>query len=353
MNLGITARIFKRIENDDIALTLSHMDRRDTQHELWLSMQAAYNKYRYASDLLKDTASRMPIPISSADETPRMARLMVAQREEFESYIEARLQYSEFEREPDTFRTEDSTTDQRDHQADSARVMRARFRGPLVAVGGIAVISVIALSFALITREIKSRNSMPAPLSQGRDDLRSVAGKLQGTEAPPTSMRRDIMNPRPSQATRKLTRKEQPSRFRPYSNNGFTLTPSRKFKRVGPVSISLRGVDSRRQILDLLVKQEGSKPAKMRIRLKKPIWVTAAGGSRIELVATQIQRNSVYGFLNESKNYKFDTSSNRRPESSGQAPLELQRPTLVVGCGCPETSSRFGWAAFASGSYIC
>ena len=205
--------------------------------------------------------------------------------------------------------------------------MRVWFRGPFVAVGGIAVVGVLALSFALITREIKSRNPRPAPLSQDRDDLRSVAGKLHATDAPPTSMRGDIMNPRSSQATKKLTRKEQPSRFRPYSHNEFTLTPTRKFKRVGPVSISLRGVNSRRQILDLLVKQEGSKPAKMRLRLKKPIWVTAAGGSRIELVATQMQRNSVHGFLNESKNYKFDISSNRRLESSGQAPLELQPPT--------------------------
>lgn len=290
-------------------------------------MQAAYNKYRYASDLLKDTASRMPIPISSADETPRMAILTVAQRAAFESYIEARLQYSEFEREPDTFGTADSTTVQRDHQADGERGMRVWFRGPLVAIGGIAVVGVLALSFALITHEIKSRNSMAAPLSQGRDDLRSAAGKLHGTDAPPTSMRRDIMNPRPSPATRKVTGKEPPLRLRPYSNNEFTLTPSRKFKRVGPVSISLRGVDSRRQILDLLVKQEGSKPAKMLLSLKKPIWVTAAGGSRIELVATQIQRNRVHGFLNESKNHKFGISSNRRPESSGQAHLELQRPT--------------------------
>lgn len=290
-------------------------------------MQAAYNNYRYTSDLLKDAASPMPIPISSADETPRMAMLTVAQRAAFESYIEARLQYSEFEREPDTFVTADSTTVQREHQADGERGMRVRFRGPLVAIGGIALVGVLALSFALITREITSRNSSPAPLGQDRDDLRSVAGKLHDTDAPPTSMRGEIINPRPSQATRKPTRKEPPSRFRPYSHNEFTLTPSRKFKRVGPVSISLRGVDSRRQILDLLVKQEGSKPAKVRLSLRNPIWVTTAGGSRIELVATQIQRNSVHGFLNESKNYKFDMSSSRRSESSGDVPLQLQRST--------------------------
>jgi hypothetical protein len=155
---------------------------------------------------------------------------------------------------------------------------------------------------------------MPAPLSQSRNDLPSVGGKPYGSDAPPTSMPRNIAKPRPSQATRTIARKEQPSRFRPHSYYEFTVTPSRKLTQVGPISISLRGVDSRRQILYLLVKQEGSKPEKMRVSLKKPIWVTAAGGSRrIELVATQIQRNRVHGFLNESKIYKPEISSNRRP----------------------------------------
>ncbi len=277
-------------------------------------MQAAYNKYRYTSDLLKAAPSDMPAPISSEDETQRMTILAVEQRAAFESYIEARLQYAEFERDLDRVTTADSTIAQRDHQAEVGRGMGIRFRGPVVAVGGIALVGVIALSFALIMREIKPvRGPMPARLSQGRDDLGSVAGKLDGSDAPPTSTPRNIVNPKPRQATGKIARKEQPSRLRPHSYE-FTLTPSRKFKQVGPVSISLRGVDSRRQILDLLVKQEGSKPAKMRVSLKKPIWVTEADGSRrIELVATQIQRNRVRGFLNESKSYKLEVSSNRRP----------------------------------------
>ena len=289
------------------------MDRRDTQHELWLSMQSAYDKYRYTSDLLKAAASRMPIPIWSADENLRMTTLTVEQRAAFESYIEARLQYSEFERNQDRVKTAGSTTAQRDHQGDGAHGMRNRFRGPLVAVGGIAL-SVIALSFALLTREIKSRDPMPAPLGQRRNDLPSVAGKPYGSDASPTSVPRNIANPRPSQAKRVIARKEQPFRFRPHSHYEFTLTPSRKFTQVGPISISLRGVDSRRQILDLLVKQEASKPAKMRVSLKKPIWITAAGGSRrIELVFSQIQRNRVLGVLNESKSYKSEISSNRLP----------------------------------------
>jgi hypothetical protein len=290
------------------------MDRRDTQHELWLSMQSAYDKYRYASDLLTAAASRMPIPISSAEESPRMTTLTVEQRAAFESYIEARLQYSEFERDQVRVKTAGSTTAQCDHQDDGAPGMRNRFRRPLVAAGGIALVSVIALNFALLTREIKSRDPISAPLSQGRNDLPSVGGKPNGSEAPPTSMPRNIANPRPSQARATVARSEQPSRFRPHSYYEFTLTPSRRFEQVGPVSISLRGVDSRRHILDLWLKQEGSKPAKMRVNLKKPIWVTAAGGSRrIELVVTQIQRNRVHGFLNESKSYKSEISSNRRP----------------------------------------
>jgi hypothetical protein len=290
------------------------MDRRDTQHELWLSMQAAYKKYRYASDLLKAAASRTPTPISSEDETQRMTTLAVEQRAAFESYIEARLQYAEFERDLDRVTTAGSTIAQRDRQAEVGRGMGIRFSGPVIAVSGIALVGVIALSFALNMHEIKSRDPVLVPLSQGRDDLQSVAGKLYGPDIPPTSMPQNIVNPRRSQTTRKITRKEQPSPLRPHNYYEFTLTPSRKFKQVGPIGISLRGVDSRRQILDLWVKQEGFKPAKMRISLKKPVWATVAGGSRrIEFVATQIQRNRVQGFLNESKSYKSEISSNRRP----------------------------------------
>ena len=313
-NLNKSLSPSTHLKSDEIASNSSPgMDRRDTQHALWLSMQSAYDKYRYASDQLKAAASRMPIPISSSDENPRMTTLTVEQRAAFESYIEARLQYSEFERDQDRVKTAGSTTAQWDHQDDGARRMRNRFRGPLVAVGGIAL-SVIALSFALLTREIKSRDLLPAALRQGRNDLPSAAGKPYGSDASPTSIPRNVANPRPSQATRMIARKEQPSRFRPHSYYEFTLTPSRKFTQVGPISISLRGVDSRRQILDLWVKQEGSRPAKMRVSLNKPIWATAAGGSqRIELVATQIQRNRVQGFLNKSKSYKSEISSNRRP----------------------------------------
>jgi hypothetical protein len=256
----------------------------------------------------------MPISISSADENPRMTTLSVEQRTAFENYIESRLQYSEFERDQDRVKTASSTTSQCDHQDEGARGMRDRFRGPLVTVGGIALVSVIVLGFALLTREIKSRDPIPAPLSQGRNDLLSVAGKRYGSDATPTSMPRNIANPQPSQATRTIARKEQPSRLRPRGYYQFMLTPSRKFTQVGPISISLRGVDSRRQILDLLVKQDGSTPAKMRVSLKKPTWFTAAGGSRrMELVATQIQRNRVRGFLDESKSDKSEISSNRRP----------------------------------------
>ena len=226
-----------------------------------------------------------------------MSILVVEQRAAFESYIEARLQYSELERDLDGVSTAGSTIAQWDDQPKAAQGMGIRFRGPLVALSGMALVSIISLSFVIIMRKSTAvRDPLPAPLSQSRVDLQSVGGKHDGSGAAPTAMPNTV-DPQHSQATRKIVRKEQPSRLRPHTHYEFALTVSRKFKQVGPISISLRGVDSRRQILDLLVKREGSKPAKMRINLNKPIWVKAAAGSRpLELVATQIQGNSVHGF---------------------------------------------------------
>jgi hypothetical protein len=278
------------------------MERRDTQHELWLEMQTAYNKYRHASDVLKAAASRVPISISPADETPGMPLLVLEQRAAFESYIEARLQYSEFERDPDIVTTIGSTIAQCDHQPKAEQQIGIRSRRWLVVLRGFALVGIFSLSFAIIIRESRAgRDPKPAPLSQSRVDLQAIAGKLDGLDAAPTA-RPHIVNPKYRQATGKIAKKEQPSQLPAHKRYEFTLTVARKFKQIGPISISLRDVDSRRLILDLLIVQKGSKPAKVRVNLNKPTWVKANDGSGpIELVATQIRRNYVRGFLSQSK----------------------------------------------------
>ena len=290
------------------------MDCQDTQHELWLSMRAAYKKYTYASEALVAVASRMPISISDADESPRMAMLAVEQRVAFENYIEARLQYSEFDCTQDRLRTENSKIPQLGERPEIDQGTGNRFRWLLIGLSGIALAGIIALRFDVMRERKDVRDRIAAPLSQGQQALQSAAGKLDGVEAT-TPMPQKIVGPPRSQVTNRIPRKqaEQSERILPHRSYVFSLTPSRTFKEVGPLYISLRRVDNRRQKAYLLVERQDSQRTKIRVGLHKPIWVTAAGGSRrIELVATQIRRNYVLGFVNEAQNYKSEILSNRR-----------------------------------------
>jgi hypothetical protein len=72
-------------------------DRRREAHELWLVMQAAYQQYRNASATLEALASRIPSEIRPRDPDLQLAMAVEQQRATFESYIEARLQFSEFQ----------------------------------------------------------------------------------------------------------------------------------------------------------------------------------------------------------------------------------------------------------------
>src|SRR5215469_2890920 len=71
-------------------------DQRSAEHDLWLAMQAAYNKYRNASEVHESLGLRLQGADPSAGAGLQIESAASEQRSAFENYIEARIQFTEF-----------------------------------------------------------------------------------------------------------------------------------------------------------------------------------------------------------------------------------------------------------------
>jgi len=80
------------VSNTDIVSPIG-LERHAKQHELWLVMQNAHERYRTASEALELSTANGPC---ESDEHSSYASAAREQRTAFEHYVEARLQFSEF-----------------------------------------------------------------------------------------------------------------------------------------------------------------------------------------------------------------------------------------------------------------
>lgn len=97
----------------------------------------------------------------------------------------------------------------------------------------------------------------------------------------------------------------------------FTLPLSRQFKVVGPVRLSLRSVNLKYKSFDLCVMANQFKIE--HLNLGEPVWMTLSNPSRrVELVATEIGKRRVQGYVSEFNDRKSElTASQARRRPSG------------------------------------
>lgn len=320
-------------------------------------MRSAYDSYRDASETLDAAASRGPIGISSRDRIWGIESLAAKQRIEFERYIEKRLQYSEFvsdrsnlvatnfsvQRSPD-----DSTAP---NQRRGGRGLWLRSVASRIAVGA----ALLCVTF-FILREHRgihdldvAHDETSATLNHTRDDRQSLSRQLSASRTPnqlafrkvvgaaaasrphPNSVRSTVGNRAIVQPRSRVTTDTSGSRrtqvgfavarnyeepIRALKSGGrsyywFTLTPSRQFKQVGTVGLSLRK-DPKQRYFDLRIMFENSKVEKKHVKLGAPVWINAADRLQsVTVVLTRIQKNYVQGYLSEP--------SHRRPETTATA----------------------------------
>jgi hypothetical protein len=113
----------------------------------------------------------------------------------------------------------------------------------------------------------------------------------------------------------------------------FDLTKSKQFQRYGPVTISLRRVDTKHKNYDLAMIVDDNELNKKKVNLYEPIWIhTENGAQPIQVVVNRVEKNLVHGYVSAPK-YKqselaaLSTSTNPSAAPASNDPSQSTTPT--------------------------
>jgi len=304
-------------------------------------MQAAYAEYRRSSAALECTRQTPDDPLV-ADQI-RLTMLEGQQRLAFERYIDARIaflesRFDEMNRPDDVG---DALTGDRDAAVEEESTIKAwaSIASGRPALQALAIVLLCTTAFS-VTREQRRIRDLEA----GQDQLRIVVLK---TSAEVRQLREKLDRPNPpapplSQPTRRAPVKAAPLRPFPVtrpagkklatkriatSQRGvrgpssapaarhpegqlvcaFSLSTSRQFKRVGPLSVLVKSIDGRKGAASLSIVTETAQLDVEHLRLNQPLWLRVVHYDRpLALVAERISGNRIEGHLWEAESGKRD-----------------------------------------------
>jgi len=91
----------------------------------------------------------------------------------------------------------------------------------------------------------------------------------------------------------------------------FTLDKSKKFQRVGPISVSLRKVNFKRKHYNMIMMVDDFQLNKNNVNLYEPVWITLSDRPQpLELVVNSIHKDQIQGYISESKYKKSELAAN-------------------------------------------
>ncbi len=343
-------------------------DGRNAEHDLWLAMQAAYKKYTDATAALDAVTSQVLAATPCSDGRLGIEKAASEQRNAFENYMEARMQFAEcrYDRNnagmgsvagPHTVGGSTLPNEEKSTHRPWAGFTDSRLALPAAAV---ALLCTVAFTFGYLVRAQRhvrdsdaARDEIRATLNQTRDGVQAVVRKFDalnvtqqlviresaGAPAAPVrpqrtgvtraavgkpaeeASRRSIQAPVAApQKWRKIPRNHQ-EQVHQVQNLGdrsyyeFSLTLSRHFKRIGPLSLSLRMVNPNEKYFDLCIMADDLKLR--HVKLHKAVRINLSDPSRrVDLVASRIDKNHVQGYFSVIKSQKADLTAGqlrRRP----------------------------------------
>jgi hypothetical protein len=294
-------------------------ERRDDRHDRWLAMQSAYAEYRRASKALE--SGQQPEDDSSAGECLPLTVLEGQQRVAFEHYVEARLEF--LESQFDERNRPDAVLADRDTEYSGiASWLAVANRKPVWQI--LAVLLLCTTTFSLVRKEKQVRDleatggELRATLNQTRDELQLLGRKLEAEGFPEQSAIQQVerttsapagwrstTTPRAAAENQGQPRhhpalRDQPKQVaaRKHIAYRFSLAPSRQFKRVGPIEVSLRSVDARRNCVNLSIVSDRGKMEVQRVQMNEPVWIRVGPHQQLlELVVDRIAGNRLDGHL--------------------------------------------------------
>lgn len=156
-------------------------------------------------------------------------------------------------------------------------------------------------------------------LAQTREDLSKAQADMQGS----LSSTRDELNTSIAKTHDQLVAMEKRGERNYYE---FELDKSKDFRRVGPLSVALRKVNTKHSSYDLTLQVDDFKMDKKHINLYEPVWINLSDRPQpVELVVNQITKNHVQGYISEPKYKKSELAATAAPNASAPAPQLQQR----------------------------
>jgi hypothetical protein len=103
----------------------------------------------------------------------------------------------------------------------------------------------------------------------------------------------------------------------------FEIDKSKQFRKVGPLSVSLRKVNQKHKYYDLAITVDDQQLEKKHVNLYEPMLLSTSGRPQpIELVVNEIHDNFIKGYVSESKYTKAELALTTTVE---EKPKVLQR----------------------------
>ena len=303
------------------------------EHQFWLTMQAAHAQWADATEALDYLIAAASRDNPSPDERLRVARAAEEQRARFEEYIEARLAFSEFQSAQFQAVQLQSARD-RAAMAEAADGEDAQRDFHEIAVGPWTLrttskLAMAALAIALLCPAVfgltylmherthvrdldAARDAMSAMLTQTRTQAQvavqpassvPVAPERPASAAAPkkpvqksasAGHWRRVGTPRPPQK-KAVVPARQPA---PRKSVEFTLSPSLRFSRVGPLRMSLHNLDRQHDCFDLSVMLGDFRLDRKHVRRYEAVWINLGDSATpVRFLADRIGRNDVHGYL--------------------------------------------------------
>jgi hypothetical protein len=326
-------------ESDDLLIVdidpAAGRDAPGGEHDLWLSMKSAHNRYRDASASLDALTAMSPAGLDSAERNLQIEAEAAEQRTAFEDYIEARLQLSEFMISKMSPQPTDAPEPRKGDQPQGS----GSRGGPQVS--RIAILAVVAAflfptAFGLgflaherrRTRDLEAaRDEATAELNQIQQEIQGLTSRMEALKAANRSVSAAVAGMRASHVravkiparmpARAPVRTPVPSGGRVARNHQelvelekrgertyreFTLTPSKQSERFGPVGLKVLRVDPQRKSFELSIAVDNLAPNKKRVNLYESVWIDLRGRPKaVEVVVNRIDRDRVQGYVSEPK----------------------------------------------------
>jgi hypothetical protein len=82
----------------------------------------------------------------------------------------------------------------------------------------------------------------------------------------------------------------------------FDLTKSKEFRRIGPLTLSLRRTDTKHKNYDMQMVADDSQVTKKHVNIYEPIWIHTENESQpLQVVVNRVDKNEVHGYVSAPK----------------------------------------------------